>query len=108
MWVATQGLPRDEAGRAGRDLLNGKQVAAKARITLQPGDTLTFETPGGGGYGLPWQRPPAQVLADLKNGLISRLAAREEYGVVIADDSLHIDAAATAALRQQLNLGASA
>ncbi|MDC7713903.1 hydantoinase B/oxoprolinase family protein [Vogesella sp. LYT5W] len=76
--------------------------------TLKPGQRARNINPGGGGYGLPWQRPPAQVLADLKNGLISRLAAREEYGVVIADDNLHIDDAATAALRQQLNLGAQA
>jgi N-methylhydantoinase B len=38
-------------GAAGRDLVNGKPVAAKGRYTLAPGDLVTFDTPGGGGFG---------------------------------------------------------
>jgi N-methylhydantoinase B len=38
-------------GAPGRNLLNGAALPAKCRRELQPGDVLTIETPGGGGYG---------------------------------------------------------
>jgi N-methylhydantoinase B len=38
-------------GATGRNLLNGEPLPAKCRRELQPGDVLTIETPGGGGYG---------------------------------------------------------
>ncbi len=38
-------------GAPGRNLLNGDSLPAKCRRELQPGDVLTIETPGGGGYG---------------------------------------------------------
>jgi N-methylhydantoinase B len=38
-------------GMPGRNLLNGAALPAKCRRELQPGDVLTIETPGGGGYG---------------------------------------------------------
>jgi N-methylhydantoinase B len=40
-------------GAAGRNLVNGEQVPAKAAGTLRPGDRLRIETPGGGGHGEP-------------------------------------------------------
>jgi len=38
-------------GRPGRNLLNGEPLPAKATLQLAAGDTITIETPGGGGYG---------------------------------------------------------
>jgi N-methylhydantoinase B len=38
-------------GAAGRNLVNGEEVAPKAAGTLRPGDRLRIETPGGGGHG---------------------------------------------------------
>ncbi len=38
-------------GLAGRNLLNGEQLAAKCGGELRPGDRLRVETPGGGGHG---------------------------------------------------------
>jgi N-methylhydantoinase B len=38
-------------GAPGQNLLNGASLPAKCRRELQPGDVLTIETPGGGGYG---------------------------------------------------------
>jgi N-methylhydantoinase B len=46
-----QGARGGSAGRPGRNLLNGKEVAAKVTDDLAPGDILTIETPGGGGQG---------------------------------------------------------
>ena len=54
---------------------------------------------GGGGYGHPFERPAAAVLADVKNELVSIEAARSEYGVWIDPASLAIDTAKTAKLR---------
>ena len=31
--------------------VNGKPVSELRKLTLQPGDVVLFETPGGGGYG---------------------------------------------------------
>ncbi|HEU4563964.1 MAG TPA: hydantoinase B/oxoprolinase family protein, partial [Gemmatimonadaceae bacterium] len=35
----------------GRNLLNDRELPPKCRVELQPGDVLTIETPGGGGWG---------------------------------------------------------
>ncbi len=51
---------------------------------LDEGDTVTFLTPGGGGYGDPFIRPPEAVLEDVLSGWVSEAAAGDEYGVVIA------------------------
>jgi N-methylhydantoinase B len=38
-------------GEPGRNLLNGEPLPAKADVTLEAGDVVTIETPGGGGFG---------------------------------------------------------
>ena len=53
-----------------------------------------------GGYGSPLERPTADVLTDVRRGLVSRESARADYGVVIGSD-LSIDEAATAKLRNE-------
>jgi N-methylhydantoinase B len=40
-------------GALGRNLLDGKELAAKAIGRLEPGQRLRIETPGGGGHGRP-------------------------------------------------------
>jgi N-methylhydantoinase B len=40
-------------GTPGRNLLDGKELPAKASGQLKPGQRLRIETPGGGGYGEP-------------------------------------------------------
>ena len=66
-------------------------------LALEPGDVLSVRTPGGGGHGDRFQRPPAEVLADVASGLVSPAHAREAYGVVLAGDG--VDETATSALR---------
>jgi N-methylhydantoinase B len=69
--------------------------------TLKPGETVTNLNPGGGGYGNPHERPIEKVLWDVKNGLVSVVGAREDYGVVITDGpSYSVDMAATRKLRE--------
>jgi len=48
---APPGADGGEPGGPGRNLLNGDELPAKASGTLQPGDRLRIETPGGGGHG---------------------------------------------------------
>jgi N-methylhydantoinase B/oxoprolinase/acetone carboxylase alpha subunit len=46
-----RGARGGSSGRPGRNLLNGKEIAAKVTGDLTPGDVLSIETPGGGGHG---------------------------------------------------------
>ena len=48
---APRGASGGGDGAVGRNLLNGSTLPAKCRRELVPGDVLTLETPGGGGYG---------------------------------------------------------
>ena len=48
---APRGVDGGEDGAPGRNLLNGRELPAKATVNLDPGDVVTIETPGGGGYG---------------------------------------------------------
>jgi N-methylhydantoinase B len=56
---------------------------------------------GGGGYGDPRERPAELVAADVRSGVVSIEAAREDYGVCIDPDTLAIDGARTASLRRR-------
>ncbi|WOF23445.1 hydantoinase B/oxoprolinase family protein [Microbacterium betulae] len=70
-------------------------------LSVDRGDTVTFRSPGGGGWGDPFLRDAAAVLADVRAGLVSVEAAREAYGVCIAEDAhgLVVAAEATDAAR---------
>jgi N-methylhydantoinase B len=48
---APQGERGGEAGAPGRNSLNGEPLPAKVTCDLAAGDTVTIETPGGGGHG---------------------------------------------------------
>jgi N-methylhydantoinase B len=48
---APAGAGGGEPGALGRNLLDGRTLAPKARGTLEPGQRLRLETPGGGGQG---------------------------------------------------------
>jgi N-methylhydantoinase B len=49
--VAPSGAAGAADGACGRNLRNGEELPAKVTIELQPGDVITIETPGGGGFG---------------------------------------------------------
>jgi N-methylhydantoinase B len=57
-------------------------------LRLSPRSTLVVETAGGGGFGDPFAREPAAVLADVLDGLVSSEQARQHYGVAIVDGRL--------------------
>ena len=51
--VAPEGIFGGDAGAAGSFTVNGNAVTTQARVTLQPGDEVRLDLPGGGGYGTP-------------------------------------------------------
>jgi len=70
---------------------------------LPPGTIWYQRAGGGGGYGDPFRRPAEKVLKDVKNGVLSAAAAREDYGVVIDPETLEVDQEATRLLRNELS-----
>ena len=48
---APPGVDGGKPGAKGRNLLDGEELAPKARGSLRPGQRLRIETPGGGGHG---------------------------------------------------------
>jgi N-methylhydantoinase B len=48
---APQGAAGGSSGLPGANQLNGRPIAAKCRLQLEPGDVITVMTPGGGGWG---------------------------------------------------------
>jgi N-methylhydantoinase B len=71
---------------------------------LKKGDVFRHISAGAGGYGDPFAREPALVLADVVAGKVSPAAAREDYGVVI--DKGAVDEKATAQMRSALRSAA--
>lgn len=73
---------------------------------LEGGERLRARDQGGGGYGEPLEREVKRVLNDVAERYVTLETARDIYGVVIvgevADDSLAVDAAATEALRAEM------
>ncbi len=56
---APSGANGGASGHPGGNLLNGEEMPAKFSGDLEPGDILTIETPGGGGYGQSANRRPS-------------------------------------------------
>ena len=74
-------------------------VSKMIGINLAQGQRLRLETPGGGGYGAPFDRPPERVAKDVAKGFVSVGAARRDYGVCLAPGG-SVDANATRAYRR--------
>ncbi len=78
-----------------------KQWGSKEIVERIPqGTVCVSRNGGGGGYGDARRRPAELVLAEVRDGLLSRQAAERDYGVVVAEDGRTIDEQATARLRQ--------
>jgi N-methylhydantoinase B/oxoprolinase/acetone carboxylase alpha subunit len=67
---------------------------------LQPGDVFHHRMPGGGGFGNAFERDPEATALDVRDGKVSRSAARELYGVVIEGDGA-VNEQATSRLRRE-------
>jgi len=94
-----------KAGAPGELIVNrglpGERRLGKIDVlTVNAGDTVTFLTPGAGGWGAPAGRDPEAVRRDVENGFVTMEGAEKDYGVVIRDGA--VDAEATEARRAHL------
>lgn len=99
---APWGMAGGQPGRKARTILNQgrkdeRELGRIDVVEVRAGDTVTVLTPGGGGYGNPFDREPAAVLRDVRLGLVNPDAAEADYGVRIRDGA--VDAATTEQLR---------
>ena len=69
-------------------------------IQLQKGDTVHVKTPGGGGYGSPFDRDELLVLKDVKEQKYTVDDVSKSFGVFIDEKTLKIDNLKTKTLRQ--------
>ncbi|MGE3936393.1 MAG: hydantoinase B/oxoprolinase family protein [Rhodospirillaceae bacterium] len=57
-----------------------RSVLKETNIPLGPGDTVTFRTAGGGGFGDPATRPADAVARDVRAGFVTAAAVARDYG----------------------------
>jgi N-methylhydantoinase B len=77
-----RGRAGGQDGAAGRIRIgeDGRDLPGKGTVRVRAGETLVFETPGGGGFGPPGARAPDALAADVEAGFVTPAAAREIYG----------------------------
>lgn len=100
-WGANGGL----AGRGGTIWINPGTPHARAvpaiadGVVVEAGDVIQVITPGGGGWGDPFERPAERVRDDVLRRFVTLEGARNDYGVVLDPETLTVDDAATQRLR---------
>lgn len=99
---AAKGLFGGKAGATATYQINGVDSDWGGQNMCQPGDVIRFCTPGGGGYGDPFERDEVMVESDVQNEYVSIAKAREDYGVVVDPQTLKADRVATKQLRELL------
>jgi N-methylhydantoinase B len=109
--IPPHGSNGGDTGRTGDIWINPDTGSAKrlptryADYPLKEGDVFRLDTPGGGGFGDPLARTPAQVLSDVAQGYVSVEAAERDYGVVIDKAGRAVDKAATDKRRAAMKAG---
>jgi N-methylhydantoinase B len=78
-----EGLFGGKTGTKAQFLVNGKAGNSYGLTQLVPGDVVTIDAPGGGGYGKALERDPELVAFDVAQGYVSLESARDDYGVVL-------------------------
>jgi N-methylhydantoinase B len=95
-----EGIFGGKDGSLAKFLKNGENADPSGLTFCEPGDTVSFISAGGGGYGDPFERDPKAVERDVHNGYVSIKKAKEDYGVSIDPESLALDMDATLKLRE--------
>jgi N-methylhydantoinase B len=83
-----EGLFGGKPGAKAQFLVNGQPGNPYGLTRLKPGDVVTMDAAGGGGYGDPRARDREAILRDVRDGKVSREGALRDYGVEIADEML--------------------
>lgn len=92
--------PGEEEWRTAREKFGTRTDGMFSNATIVPGDEILVITANGAGYGDPFERDPARVLADYLEELLSPEQARTVFGVVIDVEQRVVDLAATHQVRQ--------
>jgi len=95
-----EGLFEGKPGSKARFLVNGIPGNSYGLTQLVPGDVVTIDAPGGGGYGNPLERDPEIVASDVIEGYISLESAGNDYGVAVNPVTGEVDSEETEKLRQ--------
>jgi N-methylhydantoinase B len=82
---APYGLRGGASGTLGEILLNPgtageRRLHSKESVRLERGDLVSFRCSGSGGVGAPAERPRERVELDVREGVVTREAARRDYG----------------------------
>lgn len=94
-----EGLFDGKEGARAQFLVNGTPGNPYGLTQLKPGDVVTIDAPGGGGYGNPLEREPELVANDVTEGYVSVESAGKDYGVAVEPATLKIDIEKTKKLR---------
>jgi N-methylhydantoinase B len=96
-----EGLFGGKPGTRAQFLVNGEPGNSYGLTQMKPGDVVTIDAPGGGGYGNPLERDPEMVVSDVMEGYVGLESARTDYGVVINPKTYEVDEEATKKLRNK-------
>lgn len=99
-WGLQGGLNASPAVYALNPQKENRPLPSKTTMALQSDDIISYQTPGGGGFGSPLKRDPLSVLKDVVDEKVSIRRAREIYGVAITGRA--VDHEATEKLRAEL------
>jgi len=96
-----EGLFGGKTGTKAQFLVNGKPGNSYGLTQMKPGDMVTIDAPGGGGYGNPLERDIDMVVNDVKQGYVSLKSAKKDYGVVIDQKTYKINEKETKKIRNK-------
>ena len=96
-----EGLFGGKHGSKAQFLVNGVSGNPFGLTQLKPGDVVTIDAAGGGGYGNPLERDPEMVERDVIEEYVSIEAAKKDYGVVIDPKTYNVNMEETRKLRGQ-------
>ena len=97
-----EGLFGGKHGAKAQFLVSGQPGNPFGLTRMKPGDVITMDAAGGGGFGDPLDRDPEMVQNDVVQGFVSLEKAKEDYGVVIDPSTLKANLAATEDLRKSM------
>ena len=108
-WGINGGLPSLPHGVWLNKGLEGERFlgAIFSNVSLREGDFFTRPSAGGGGFGDPLERDPANVCEDVVDGYVSVGRALKDYGVVVREvdpdlSAYDVDAEGTAEARSRI------
>lgn len=90
-----EGLFGGKPGAKAQFLINGSPGNPYGLTQLKPGDVVTINAPGGGGYGNPLDRDAEMLASDVAEGYVSLDGAHSDYGVDVKPGTPEIDVTKT-------------